>query len=249
MKDNEQTRSEAAVKFRPKRKKKQPLVSGKDYRVQAGDTWSSLALKHYGDAMLGSALAECNGYEHDDKPPHSKSIVLPDPDELNRRLNVVQTAANPYSRKQKLHIMPTRTQDEDDEDTKAKDARARLIRARTGLGLHAKGGGWKPVAQNKDDQDKKKKSGKKMIEPELEDHWLRRLARLPPRAAMKVAEKCDVGAGPALSLLGGLRESQTEAERMNLVQRFLQAYGTPGYATVKLLLRLVAFKAAQKGED
>lgn len=220
----------------PQRRK--PLVDGPKVSVRTGDTWASLALKHYGDAMLGSALCELNGWPAQSKLTLGDDVVLPPADELNRRINVVVPEHNPFAGAIGRHVLPTRDGAPDDDNSVARDARTRLLRASAGMGLHAKGGGWMPVSQNKQSAAKKKKRRK--AAPELDDKWLRRLARLSPRSAMKVARLGTVGTGPTLTLLGGLREADSSSERMDLVQRFLAAYGSEAHVTLKELLRAVS---------
>ncbi|MBN2361950.1 MAG: hypothetical protein JXR83_21040 [Deltaproteobacteria bacterium] len=219
-------------------RRREPLVDGPKISVRAGDTWASLALKHYGDAMLGAALCELNGWPPQSKPGLGDDVVLPPADELNRRINVAAPERNPFLGCQDRHVLPTRDAVPEDENSVARDARTRLLRASAGLGLHAKGGGWKPVSQNLPAEAKKKRRRKPA--PELDDRWLRRLARLSPRSAMKVARLGTVGTGPTLTLLGGLREADSASERMELVQRFLAAYGSEAHVTLKELLRAVA---------
>jgi hypothetical protein len=227
-----------------------PAVDGERYRVHSGDTWSSIALKHYGDAMLGRVLAEANRAAPGAKPASGVEIVLPAPDVLNRRLGGQDPAANPYGAARPRHVLPQRD-GEVEEDSVARDARARLARARVGMALHAKGGGWRPIELNKEDQAKKPKK-KRKPEPELEDRWLRRLARLSPATAMKVASKCgqSVGTGPTLTLLGNLRDAEHSDERLKLVERFLQAYGSSAHETVKMLLRAAAWSTpSDRGDE
>lgn len=214
------------------------------YEVKEGDTWTAIAMRHYGDAMLGGSLAEMNGAGQNTKPRPGVTLRLPPPDEINRRVVEGSTAYNNiYGAGPDKHILPQREIGFVDENSVAKDARARLARARVGMGLHAKGGGWRPVEFNAEDQKKKPKK-KKPPEPELEDQWLRKLARLSPRSAMKVAKVCGakLGTGPTLTLLGNLREADNSDERMGLIERFLQAYGNDANETVKQLLRAVAWQ-------
>ncbi len=218
------------------------------YQIKEGDTWSSIAMKHYGDAMIGGALAEFNGAHPRSKPRPKVQIELPPPDVMNRRVVADSTAYNNiYGAQREAHILPQRPEGFVDENSVARDARARLARARVGMGMHAKGGGWRPVEYNEADQKKKPKK-KKPPEPELEDKWLRRLSRLSPRSAMKVAKVCggELGTGPTLSLLGNLREADDSGERMALIERFTQAYGNPAHETVKQLLRAVAWARPHK---
>ncbi|MFH1807187.1 MAG: hypothetical protein ABIJ09_00475 [Pseudomonadota bacterium] len=221
-----------------------PRIEGEPYRVRQGDTWSSIAMKHYGDAMLGRVLAEANRAAPGAKPASGVEIVLPSPDVLNRGISAQDPEHNPYGASRGRHMLPLRD-DEVEENSVARDARARLARARVGMAMHAKGGGWRPVELNKEDQAKKPKK-KQRPEPELEDRWLRRLARLSPASAMKVASKCghSVGTGPTLTLLGNLREAEHSDERLKLVERFLQAYGSDAHDTVKMLLRAAAWTSA-----
>jgi len=214
-----------------------PLAAGPKISVRSGDTWASLALRHYGDAMLGAALAELNGRPVQSKLSLGDDVVLPAADELNRRINVDLPDHNPYAGTTGMHVLPTRDAAPGDDNSVARDARTRLLRANAGMGLHAKGGGWMPVSQNK--QAEKQKRRRKPA-PELDDKWLRRLARLSPRSAMKVARLGKVGTGPTLTLLGGLREADSGTERMELVQRFLAAYGSEAHLTLKELLRAVS---------
>lgn len=220
-------------------------ASNRIYHTKAGDTWSSIAMKHYGDALIGGALAEYNQAHARSRPREDIDIELPAPDIMNRAVLANNSTAydNIYGSGQKAHILPQREEGFIDENSVAKDARARLARARVGMGMHAKGGGWRPVEMNEEDQKKKPKK-KKPPEPELEDKWLRKLSRLSPRSAMKVARVCgaELGTGPCLTLLGNLREADDATERMALIERFKQAYSSPAHETVKQLLRAVAWQ-------
>lgn len=223
---------------------KGPDVIGDKHRVSRGETWSSLALKKYGDAMLGGPLAEHNGAEPGSRLKQGIIIKLPNPDVLNRRMNEFKPDADVFGGVKARHILPTGGGLYDEENSVVRDAKARIVRARAGMGLHAKGGGWKPIDSNipKDAAGKpqKPKFVQNKAPPKLEDKWLRRMARLPPRTAMKLARHSAVGTGPTLALLGGLREADGGNERMELVERFLQAYGGDGHMTVNKLLKIVA---------
>ena len=218
------------------RRQRKTTIEGPTIKARAGDTWSSLALKNYGDAMLGAALAQVNGAAPLERIELNRVVALPNPDVLNRHMNESAKAATALLSPKPLHVLPPRVPEFDEENPLLADARARLARARAGMGLHAKGGGWQPISTNKPEVAKQKK---KRPVPELEDRWLRRLARLKPGTAMKVARETVVGIGPTLSFLGGLREADSGSERMELAQRFLQAYGNEAHLSMKELLRAV----------
>lgn len=220
------------------RRPRQTSLEGPTIKARAGDTWSSLALKHYGDAMLGAALAQVNDAAPLEHIELGKVVVLPNPDVLNRYMNEAAKRATALIGPKPLHVLPPRVPEFDEENPFLADARARLARARAGMALHAKGGGWQPISTNKPEDDIQKKKRKRPA-PELEDRWLRRLARLSPRSAMKVARESVVGIGPTLSFLGGLRDADSGSERMELAQRFLQAYGNEAHTSMRELLRAV----------
>jgi len=221
------------------RRRKRTRIDGESHTARAGDTWSALALGHYGDAMLGAALAHVNQAAPLSRIEIGKIVSLPAPDVLNRYMNAAADQATALLGRKPLHVLPPRVPEFDEDNPFLADARARLARAHTGMALHAKGGGWRPISTNKPDSDDGAKKRKKKPAPELEDCWLRRLARLSPRGAMKVARETVVGTGPTLSFLGGLREAGSGSERMELAQRFLQAYGNEAHISMKELLRAV----------
>jgi len=162
-------------------------------------------------------------------------------------INEVERQPNLFATNAPLHILPADKGIDEAAGSVARDARAHLIRARAGMGLRARGGGWMTAqdqlvaeAKGKAVGVLKQKRPRARPAPELADCWLRRLARLSPRGAIKVARDALVGIGPALSLLGGLREADDGDERMQLVERFIQAYGDDGYKTVNQLLVAIA---------
>jgi len=229
------------------KRRKLPDLEGEEYRSVGSDTWSSLALKNYGDAMLGGPLAEINGFEIGSKLNNNTLVLLPNPGVLNRRINDVEFKPddNVFGGIRGRHILPQGGGMYEEENSVAKDARTRFIRAKTGMGLHAKGGGWKPIDANKPktkgEKDTRPKAPRQpKAPPKLEDKWLRRMARISPGAAMKLARESAVGTGPCLALLGGIREADGGTERMELVERFLQAYASEGHITIDKLLKIVA---------